>query len=129
MLEAWLALMQQCPRQFRLSRGVLEGLAAYALPAAGALSCACARMQACLRRVLGAAPAVPAVQVAPPLTLWQSPHLPNRPFASTRPPTHPPTTPLIRPSQAHGGAAAGGAGGAGPRHCAAPLRRRHGHGE
>lgn len=35
MLEAWLTLMQQCPRHFRLAKSVLEGLATYALPAAG----------------------------------------------------------------------------------------------
>lgn len=34
-LESWLALMQHCPRHFRLSQGALEGMAAYALPAAG----------------------------------------------------------------------------------------------
>jgi hypothetical protein len=33
-LESWLALMQQCPRHFRLSQGALEGMAAFALPAA-----------------------------------------------------------------------------------------------
>ena len=36
MLESWLTLMQQCPRHFRLAKAVLEALAAYALPAAGA---------------------------------------------------------------------------------------------
>ena len=34
-LDSWLSLMQQCPRHFRLSQGALEGMAAYALPAAG----------------------------------------------------------------------------------------------
>ena len=34
-LESWLTLMQQCPRHFRLSKGVLQALATYALPAAG----------------------------------------------------------------------------------------------
>lgn len=36
MLESWLSLMQQCPRHFRLSRGVVQALTDYALPAAGA---------------------------------------------------------------------------------------------
>ncbi|KAL4418889.1 hypothetical protein ABPG77_002632 [Micractinium sp. CCAP 211/92] len=34
MLESWLSLMQQCPRHFRLSRGVVQALTDYALPAA-----------------------------------------------------------------------------------------------
>lgn len=36
MLESWLSLMQQCPRHFRLSRGVVQALTSYTLPAAGA---------------------------------------------------------------------------------------------
>ncbi|KAL4443255.1 hypothetical protein ABPG75_010992 [Micractinium tetrahymenae] len=34
MLESWLSLMQQCPRHFRLSRGVVQALTNYGLPAA-----------------------------------------------------------------------------------------------
>lgn len=50
-LESWLTLMQQCPRHFRLSKGVLEAMATYGIP------CAVKRMEqaqlaqlACLAR-------------------------------------------------------------------------------
>lgn len=49
-LESWLALMQHCPRHFRLSLGVLEGMAAFALPAAGER---CRRLPSCLPGRLG----------------------------------------------------------------------------
>lgn len=77
-LESWLALMQQCPRHFRLSAGVLEGLATYALPAAGSggagwrlggqLQSACDRTLRQCQDTLSAAhrPAPPAHPPRPP---------------------------------------------------------------